>query len=230
VRSTVAAIVFDLDDTLYLERDFVRSGFHAVDSYIADLHLTPGFFDGAWTLFQAGRRGDIFDRVLRSLEIPTNADFIRDLVGIYRNHKPSIQLAPDAEEALTASCRSHPMALLTDGFRRTQERKVEALGLVERLRPIVYTDSFGRAMWKPHPRGFTAIQDRLGLQPHQLAYVADNPLKDFVTPRRLGWRTIRVRRPEGQYAHLCVERAKEADCTITSLGELRKCSVLKSSR
>jgi putative hydrolase of the HAD superfamily len=112
------------------------------------------------------------------------------------------------------------MALLTDGFRSAQERKVEALGLGKRLRPIIYTDSFGRDMWKPHPRGFVAIQQGLGLPPHQLAYVADNPMKDFFTPRRLGWKTIRVRRQEGQYAHLRAERALDADQTIASLDEL----------
>jgi putative hydrolase of the HAD superfamily len=216
----IAAVVFDLDDTLYLERDFVRSGFRAVDDWIAERHLASGFFDLAWALFEAGRRGDIFDQVLRSLEIPASVDLVHDLVGIYRSHRPSIELPRDAVAALTDFCFRCPMALLTDGFRRTQERKVEALGLAERLWPIIYTDSFGRGMWKPHPRGFLAIQEGFGLQPHQLAYIADNPAKDFITPRRLGWKTIRVRRPEGQYAHLCVEQAIDAHYTITSLEEL----------
>lgn len=216
----VAAIVFDLDDTLYLERDFVRSGFRAVEKWIADRYPTPGFFDRAWALFEGGGRSDIFDQVLRALEIPTSSDLIHCLVDVYRGHSPSIRLPSDAEEVLAVLCRRYPVALLTDGFRGTQERKVEALGLADRLQPIIYTDNFGRAMWKPHPKGFITIQDALGLQPHQLAYVADNPMKDFITPRRLGWKTVRVRRPEGLYTNLRVEPAMDADHTITSMEEL----------
>src|ERR671939_2041911 len=96
----VAAIVFDLDDTLYIERDFVRSGFQAVDSWIANRYMRHGFFDRAWALFEAGQRGDIFDHVLRSLEIPTNGSLVSHLVGIYRSHRPSIRLPSDSEEAL----------------------------------------------------------------------------------------------------------------------------------
>ena len=35
-----------------------------------------------------------------------------------------------------------------------------------------------------------------GLIGFPLAYVADNPLKDFVTPRARGWWTVQVERPE----------------------------------
>ena len=44
-------------------------------------------------------------------------------------------------------------------------------------------------------RCFEEMAGRLGLQHSQLAYVADNPAKDFVAPNTLGWLTIRIRRP-----------------------------------
>ena len=37
-----SVIVFDLDDTLYLERDFVRSGFAAVDRWVSDRFAISG--------------------------------------------------------------------------------------------------------------------------------------------------------------------------------------------
>ena len=95
-----------------------------------------------------------------------------------------------------------------------------ALGLAERLRPIIYTDELGNGMQKPHPQGFLAIQNEFGLPARNFVYVADNPSKDFIGPRALGWKTVRVRRPEGQYAHLSVEPAQDADKTVTSLREL----------
>jgi putative hydrolase of the HAD superfamily len=215
-----SVIVFDLDDTLYLERDFVRSGFMAVDRCVSHRFEISGFFDRAWSLFEAGRRGDIFNCALSELAIQVSPELVRLLVDIYRGHEPSIQLAPDAEEVLLAVCSRRRAALLTDGPRTTQARKVAVLDLIERLRPIVYTDDLGRGMQKPHPQGFLTIQGAFGLAAHEFVYVADNPSKDFLAPRQLGWRTVRVRRPEGQYAHLCVEAAKEADHTVTSLTEL----------
>src|SRR5262245_53244367 len=213
-------ITFDLDDTLYLERDFVRSGFVAADSWVRDRFAVAGFFDRAWTLFEAGRRGDIFDRALSALNIQTSPALVRHLVGIYRDHIPSIQLTEDAEEALADLCPRRITALVTDGYWTTQARKVEALGLVGRLAQIVYTDQLGRGMWKPHPEGFLAIQSEFALAAHEFVYVADNPQKDFIAPRRLGWKTVRVRRPEGQYARLCPEPLLEPDYTVTSLSEL----------
>jgi putative hydrolase of the HAD superfamily len=215
-----SVIVFDLDDTLYLERDFVRSGFAAVDRWVGESFRISGFFDRAWALFEAGRRNDIFDRALSELAIQGSPELVQRLVDIYRKHEPSIRLAPDAEEALAAVCTRRRAALLTDGTRITQAKKVEVLDLFERLRPIVYTDGLGIGMQKPHPHGFLTIQNAFGLKPEGFVYVADNPSKDFVAPRRLGWKTVRVRRPEGQYAHLCVEAEQEADCTVTSLTEL----------
>jgi len=215
-----SVIVFDLDDTLYLERDFVRSGFAVVDRWVSDRFLISGFFDRAWALFEAGRRGDIFDCALSELAIQGSPELIRRLVDIYRGHEPSIRLVPDAEEALMAVCSRRRGALLTDGLRTMQARKVAVLDLVERLQPIVYTDDLGKGMRKPHPQGFLTIQDAFGLAPHKFVYVADNPSKDFVAPRQLGWKTVRVRRTEGEYAHLCVEAAQEADHTVTSLTEL----------
>ena len=57
--------------------------------------------------------------------------------------------------------------------------------------------SGGRAFWKPHRHGFELIQRRFALPPEAFVYVADNPAKDFVAPRALGWRTVQVVRPEG---------------------------------
>ena len=78
-------ITFDLDDTLYLERDFVRSGFVAADGWVRDRFAVAGFFDRAWALFEAGRRGDIFDRALSALHIRTSPALVQHLVGIYRD-------------------------------------------------------------------------------------------------------------------------------------------------
>ena len=217
----IAVVAFDLDDTLYLERDFVRSGFAAVGGWLATERGVRGFEACAWRFFEAGRRGDIFDRVLPRLGIEPEGTLIDRLVRVYREHLPTIRLEPAAADLLgRLSGRCH-LAVLTDGFHHTQQRKIAALGLDTRCRPIVCTDRWGRDHWKPCPRGFERIREALGAPPAQCLYIGDNPAKDFRAPKALGWRTLRVRHPQGEHASaVAALPLDDADATVTSLGQV----------
>src|SRR5690606_10373283 len=70
----------------------------------------------------------------------------------------------------------------------------------------------------PHPAAFERLERELGLAGPCCAHVADNPAKDFVAPRRLGWRTVRVRRPGG--LHAGVPSGDDVDVEIPTLAEL----------
>lgn len=190
---TVAGVVLDLDDTLYHESDYVRSGFAAVARAIArsdgDEEM---FFDFLWLGFQTGHRGDAFDRLRKRW--PTVADewTVAALVEAYRRHPPTISLSePDAVERLLALDLGH--GIITDGPVASQLAKVRALGLEDRLDPIVVTDRWGQDFRKPHQRAFIEIERRWGSSGHELVYVGDNPSKDFIAPRMRGWITVRVR-------------------------------------
>lgn len=226
-----AAVVFDLDDTLYLERDFVRSGFQAVGAWLAREHGRDGFFDRAWALFEAGVRGTIFDRALEELGIAPQPDLIQRLVQVYRGHEPEIQLLPDAARALERCCATGiGVALLTDGFEAVQRRKIEALRVEDHCAPVICTDCWGREFWKPHARGFQMIQDHFGLPPEALVYVADNPAKDFIGPLRLGWRTVRLCRPLGLHAEDMAAPAADAEILAQSLDEVDFAGLLLPAR
>jgi putative hydrolase of the HAD superfamily len=138
---------------------------------------------------------------------------VRGLVDAYRKHRPRISLLPDAREALA---RIRRFALLTDGPAECQRNKVRALGLAARAEIVVLTGAYGAAFGKPHPRGFQEIADRSAAG--RLVYVADNPVKDFIVPRRLGWTTVRVRRPGGLHAR--VAHGDDVDVVVEDLSEL----------
>jgi putative hydrolase of the HAD superfamily len=214
-------VVFDLDDTLYLERDFVRSGFAAVGAWLASQHGVRGFEACAWRLFEAGRRGDIFDQVLPRLGIDPGRALIDRLVRVYRDHRPSIRLEPAAADLLARlSGRCH-LAVLTDGFCDTQKRKIAVLELESRCRTIVCTDQWGREHWKPSPMGFVHIQEALGVAPEGCVYIGDNPAKDFRAPKALGWQTLRLRHPQGEHARAAAASPlDDADRTVTDLDQV----------
>lgn len=214
-------VVFDLDDTLYLERDFCRSGFAAAEAWLAERQDSRGLAAAAMALLEAGHRGRIFDLALPMIGAVPSGELVQALVAVYRGHAPQIALAPDAAALLAAPPPGWAWALLSDGPAAVQRRKIAALGLDRyALAPMVCTDEFGRAFWKPHPRGYERIERTFGLPGPRFAYVADNPAKDFVTPRRRGWLAIEIRRDGRIHADARPAPGGEADVVITSLGEL----------
>lgn len=194
------AVIFDLDDTLYAERDFVLSGFRAVDSWLQSELAISGFAEAARRHFDSARRGRIFDAALADLGVADPARLVPQLVAVYRAHSPQLALLPDAERALRHLRPRSRLGLLTDGYAATQRNKVAALGLAPWFDALVFTDDLGREHWKPSPVPFRRMMALLGVPAPECVYVADNPLKDFAAPNELGWRTVQVRHRAAEYA------------------------------
>src|SRR5262249_10679979 len=196
-----SVVVLDMDDTLFLERDYVLSGFAAVDAVVAKEYGLKGFSECAWRLFCAGVRGRIFNEALKEMGVEFHSASVAELVAVYRSHLPRIELTSDSFRFLNAAQRyGVRIALVSDGVYVAQKAKVKALGLKTLISPIVLTDAFGRDAWKPSPRGYLEVFERLGGSHSNYIYIGDNPAKDFIAPNALGWRTIRIRRLQGEHA------------------------------
>jgi len=202
VQIPLRCVVFDLDDTLYLERDYVRSGFAHVGTLVEQRFGAAGFADTAWRLFIAGQRANIFNRVLEDMRIAPARCVIQELVDAYRNHLPIISLAADALDCLDLLPSRYQLALITDGPVTAQRNKVSVLGLDKRIPIRILTDEWGVQFSKPHIRAFLNVQQKAGVTPRECMYVADNPTKDFVAPARLGWKTVRIRRSGGLHSEV----------------------------
>lgn len=211
-------LVFDIDDTLYLERDYVRSGFEAVGLYAKYEYDIGGLSTTCWSLFQAGVRGDTFDRALAVLEATPPPGLVSELIAIYRAHRPEIALLDDAAACLARWRDRAFLGIVTDGSAISQRAKIEALELDAFVDLIVVTTELGRAYAKPAPGAFALFETASGLRGRDCVYVADNPAKDFDGPHRLGWRTVRVRRHDG--LHAAEASRRDVDVEITSLAGL----------
>ena len=88
-------VVFDLDDTLYLEWTYARSGFSAVSRWVEAEFGIAQFDRAAWREFQRGERLHVFDSALAALGRPSDPASIAKMVEIYRGHSPKIDLAED---------------------------------------------------------------------------------------------------------------------------------------
>ena len=198
------AVVFDLDDTLYPEEDYVLSGFRAVADW-AEAHVgvpaTHGYFE-LERLFRLGVRRATFDRWLADHGLAGDG-IVGELVRVYREHEPRIAPFPEAFQLLDRLRERYVLGLLSDGYLAVQQRKLDALRMRGWFQAILVTDELGRDAWKPSPRGFEVLLDRLGgVRADQAVYVSDNPAKDFLGARRAGMRSIRVKRPGGIYSGL----------------------------
>ena len=120
-------------------------------------------------------------------------------------------------------CSRHgPLGLISDGYLIAQENKLAALRIADAFEAIVFSDALGRDSWKPSPRPYQRIMELIPGPPNDFVYIADNPRKDFVTARRLGWETIQIARREGMYHGVEESLEYRADAVITSLFELEK--------
>jgi putative hydrolase of the HAD superfamily len=211
-------LVFDLDDTLYPELSYVHSGFWAVAQFLSPLLGVPAETLAAGMIAEEAvqGRGQVFDNVLRQHGRWSKA-LVAACLRTYRQHKPTLSLFPDAERCLTRFA-DLPLYIVTDGHKEVQARKVAALHLAGRVRHTYLTNRYGRHRAKPAPHVFELICRREKVVPGQVLYVGDNPRKDFVGIKPLGFRTVRILR--GNYAHLEADAAHEADRRIHSLDEL----------
>jgi len=210
-------LVFDLEDTLYDELSFVNSGFHAVAQFVAREWQV-----GAVEVYTYMRnrlsfgRGHIFDDMLSHLRIYSRRA-VRQCLSVYRLHQPDIQLYPGADACL-ANFREHSLYIVTDGNKLVQQSKIKALGLADRVHRCLVTHRFGVCHAKPSPYCFLKICEWEKVEPQHVVYIADNPNKDFVGIKPLGFKTVRVL--TGQYAQVIKSPTYEASFTIHSLTEL----------
>jgi len=222
MKEKLKAILFDLDDTLYMEREFVKSGFKAVASFIQnDNGIDEDIvYDNLLSIFNSGKRKNIFDTYISKFG---KINFsISELVDLYRSHLPNINLLPGIHEYLILLNKDYKLGLVTDGYIQTQTNKINALGLKKIFDQILITEELGREYWKPSIVPFSTICDKLGVMPTKAIYIADNPAKDFKGPNQLGMHSIRLRLKDGEHYKSEPDNKDFAPATVVySLNDLK---------
>jgi putative hydrolase of the HAD superfamily len=219
----VAAIVFDLDDTLYPERQYAHGGFAAVaKAFAGELGSPSESFARMKRLLDSEHRPRVFDALLDELAIADHGDLVARMIDAYRRHPPAIRLFEGVDALLDDLRQRRRLGLLTDGRPAAQWAKIDILGLRNRFDAIVVTSELGPAFGKPSTRPFEMMSEKLNSRGSNIAYVADNPCKDFIGPNALGWRTIQVRRADGLYAHEQAAPGGTPQLVIDSLDALRE--------
>ncbi|MES2796278.1 MAG: HAD family hydrolase [Bacteroidota bacterium] len=171
-------IVFDLDDTLYKEIDFLKSAYLAI-SNILDLdneilydYMIKCYFE----------KKDVFELLSKKYLITKS-----ELLGIYRNHKPvTLPTEINIKRVLNSfKKKGNFLGLITDGRSLTQRNKLVSLEIEKLFDLIIISDEFGSE--KPCEKNYLMFER---FEVDRRFYIGDNPNKDFLTPNKLGWTTI----------------------------------------
>jgi putative hydrolase of the HAD superfamily len=179
----IKAVVFDLDDTLYPEADYVKSGFHAIEKTLG----INGLADTLWKLFETDKN-DVYQRA------GLDEEQTKRSIEIYRNHKPEISLSNEVLSTLKKlKDLSLKTGIITDGRPEGQWNKIKALGLERLVDNIIVTDEmFGIEGRKPDKRAFIKMCEFLKVEPCQMVYVGDNANKDFAIAEFLPITTVQL--------------------------------------
>ena len=218
----IKAVVFDLDDTLISEREYIKSGFNVVAEVLSEKYqlLQEDVFFKLMSLFQESPK-NVFNRLLDFYQIDYTTEEIKELIVSYRHHLPNISLYEDAKFILNElSEKSLKLGVITDGYQVTQRNKLLSLGIDAYFDAIIVTDELGREFWKPHARPYELIKAQLDVEFNEMIYIGDNVSKDFVTAKKLGIKTIHIKRDEGVYIDLKYDEDYQADYQINSLEQV----------
>lgn len=189
-------IAFDLDDTLYKERDFVDSGYRFIARHLAGKY---GFDHDEMYRAMANAPLNPFDSlqeylINRAVQHSLTVDEdIPWMVRAYRSHLPEITFSDGTYETFSQLiARGYRLALITDGRVTTQSNKIASLGVDNLIQQsnISISEAVGAEKFNPLP--FERMM-AINRDCDSFAYVGDNPMKDFVWPNRLGWLTIQLR-------------------------------------
>jgi len=217
-------ICFDLDDTLYPEWMYVKSAYRAIGKACRE-RFGKNIPDVAKIMWDAFRHHiNPFDALLQQFcPWPDRDEAICRMLHIYRFHSPDIALDQATAATLSdLSGRGHTQGIITDGRTLTQNNKIDALGLCRWIKPenIIISEQTGHDKSSAH--NFKLMMQRNPAE-QEFVYVADNPAKDFVHPRALGWKTVMLQDTSGTNIHpqqADIPQSHKPDIIITKLSAL----------
>lgn len=217
-------VIFDLDDTLISEDEYIHSGYEAVAEFLSEKYTLEKdhIAEELYFLYEESPQ-NVFNRLLDQYHIEYEKKDILELVGKYRTHTPNIHFFPDVLPILQRlKKKGVKTGIISDGYLETQTRKGEVLRLTEWFDKVIFTEELGREFWKPHIRSFQIMKEYFGVEYDEMIYVGDNPKKDFHIKKQVPITTFRIEREKSVYKDAAYLEDVKEDYRVTDLTQLLK--------
>lgn len=215
-------VVFDLDDTLIRERDFVRSGFRLIRNILMERYGVSMLGVAMRLDTRLSARSNYFEllRDILALKTPRNNPEnnninnnepeknapgnknpaesnpeleASELMLLYRNHLPeSLPLADDVEDTLEELQRIGVVMAIVTDGRSVTQRSKIKAAGIDRF--VAPENIFISEEVGVDKNSPDSFQEIVRRYPEarQFIYVGDNCRRDFMIPNLLGWKTLKV--------------------------------------
>lgn len=178
MKTFSTTIVFDLDDTLMYEIDYLQSAFWEIAQRIEQ--KSELLYRQMIEWFQ--QKENVFLHIEKRYKNIT----VSKLKMLYQQHVPHFCYSSARKQLLSElKQQGYILGLLSDGNALTQRNKLRALEIEGLFDLIIISEEFGTE--KPASRNFTIFHQ---FKTTHYVYVADNTAKDFIMPNALNWMTI----------------------------------------
>ena len=192
----IKTVIFDMDDTLYGEKEYVRSGYRCVSKCVPSIDKAE---EKLWKFFTDGKNA--IDELLITEGVYTD-DLKKICVKAYRYQVPDIHLYPGVKDMLISlKQQGYNIGIITDGRVEGQEAKIKVLQLDKLVDKIIITDALGGTEFrKPSTKSYVLMSEYFNTNYSDMIYVGDNPKKDFIACEKLGIRAVYFVNQNGLYS------------------------------
>ena len=192
---TIKAIVFDAYGTLYDVQSVARvidAAFPGQGDYITQVWRLKQL-EYTWLRGLMGRYADFrtvtrdsLDYTLGTLGLEAGTALSSRIAGAYN----TLSLYPEVGEGL-ARLAQYRLAILSNGSQDMLDALVRNSGLDGILEQVISVDA--KKTYKPDPRAYELIQERLGVPPPEVLFVSSNGF-DIAGAKSFGFKVARIER------------------------------------
>lgn len=206
--------IFDLDDTLFYEIDYLKSAYGHIAKCIA-AYTGVNYYQEMLARYYKGE--NVFQWIVDNC---TEVSFVNKewLLKEYREHIPDITLNEAVKSLLMQLSKLNiPCGIITDGRSITQRNKLKALGIAHLFTDVIISEEFGSE--KPDERNYHYFKTKY--PGRNFYFFGDNTRKDFLVPAKFGWQSFCIKN-NGAHIHSQALHLLTDKCyLITSFSEIQ---------
>ncbi len=216
--SKINAVIFDLDNVLYDEKDYLYAAFEKIAAYLSERCSIPQdkIYEKIVNDFQ--NKSSMYPRLFNDLIADCGLDqkLINEILTLFSSVKPDLTLYSGSVDLLLALKKQGvKLGLVTNGNVSTQKNKIQLLKIEQYFDSIIYAREMGIGKEKPDPEAYRRMLQALGVKAEETICIGDNPFTDFLGAKKLGIKTVRLQ--GGEFKNVNLSQEYEADMTVSSI-------------
>ncbi len=217
----VRAVIFDLDDTLFEQRQWLAGAYLLVGEWMKERFGSDPSEVRALLLGYASRyssaSGNLFNLLLADMGIEETPERLAGMIDAFYRYRPEhLDTYPGTVPTLKCLMSAGlKLAVITNGREDIQTDKLRALGIAECFDLVLVSKACGEGWEKPSPRMYQRSISELCVGPDECIFVGDNPGIDFLPAKKTGIFSIRVL--TGEYAQKTAASGYDADMIIQEI-------------